>query len=500
MLPVPRCQAFRRVFLFPFLLSLLFLAGCQSYGGFPYTSPWSFSKQEAHQKNAQTDQTQRPEIDWQTAEKRQSLEVYYHEAAREAAAQQGEDYSRQLEQERRYQQRFGRDGEVSSEILKPPAGSPAYERGPSAVPAAGQHEVAVALLLPLSGQHGKLGKSMMQAAQMALFDLDSSKFRLMPKDTKGTPEGASAAAQDAIAEGAQLILGPLFSDSVKAVKAVTEPRGIPMIAYTTDWKAAGRNTYVMGFLPFSQVIRVTNYALHKGYNNIGFFGPGNEYATIVLRTLHYSLQQNGRHIAKIGNFSMAQPDLHETVREFLEAPAIVKGKKGAAAAQEQEYVPPFDAVMIPVGGQVLQSVSNMFSYYNAPQKRVRLLGTGLWDDPTLVNEQTLHGAWLAASDPSLRRDFDANFNTNFGKEPERLASLAYDSTALAIVLAKTHSGYGSPYARDRIVTPQGFAGIDGIFRFRPDNLVERGLAVLEITRNGLKVIDPAPKAFFFATN
>src|SRR5690606_20008735 len=102
---------------------------------------------------------------------------------------------------------------------------------------------------------------------------------------------------------------------------------IPMIAYTTDWKAAGRNTYVMGFLPFSQVIRVTNYALYKGYENIGFFGPGNEYATIVLRTLHYSLQQNGRHIAKIGNFSMTQPDLHETVREFLEAPEIVKGKK-----------------------------------------------------------------------------------------------------------------------------------------------------------------------------
>ncbi len=498
MLPLPRCQAFRRVFLFPLLLSLLFLAGCQSYGGFPYTSPWSFSKQEAHQQNAQAETTQRPEIDWQTAEKRQSLEVYYHEAAREAAAQQGRDYSRQLEQERRYQQRFGRDGTVSSEILKPPAGSPEYERGPSAVPALGQNEVAVALLLPLSGQHGKLGKSMMQAAQMALFDLDSSKFRLMPKDTKGTPEGAAAAAQDAIAEGAQLILGPLFSESVKAVKSVTEPRGVPMIAYTTDWKAAGRNTYVMGFLPFSQVIRVTNYALHKGYNNIGFFGPGNEYATIVLRTLHYSLQQNGYHIAKIGNFSMAQPDLHETVREFLEAPAIVKGKKGAAAAQE--YVPPFDAVMIPVGGQTLQSVSNMFSYYNAPQKRVRLLGTGLWDDPTLVNEQTLHGAWFAASDPSLRRDFDANFDTNFGKEPERLASLAYDSTALAIVLAKTHNGYGSPYARDRIVTPQGFAGIDGIFRFRPDNLVERGLAVLQITSGGLKVIDPAPKAFFVATN
>lgn len=497
MLPLPRCQAFRLFFLLPLLLSSLFLTGCQSYGGFPYTSPWSFSKQAAHQQDGAAENAPRPEIDWQTPEKRQSLEVYYHEAAREAAAQRGEDYSRQIEQERLYQQRTGRDGAVSSEILKPPAGSAGYDRGPAAVPATGQHEVTVALLLPLSGQHGKLGKSMMQASQMALFDLDSSKFRLMPKDTKGTPEGAVAAAEDAIAEGAQLILGPLFSDSVKAVRTLTEPRGIPMIAYTTDWKAAGRNTYVMGFLPFSQVIRVTNYALHKGYGNIGFFGPGNDYATIVLRTLHYSLQQNRSHIAKIGNFSMAQPDLHETVREFLEAPEIVKGKKSSS---QSAYIPPFDAVMVPVGGQVLQSVSNMFSYYNAPQKRVRLLGTGLWDDPTLVNEQTLHGAWFAASDPALRRGFEENFKANFGQEPERLASLAYDSTALAIVLAKTHSGYGSPYARDRIVTPQGFAGIDGIFRFRPDNLVERGLAVLEITRNGLKVIDPAPQAFFVAIN
>jgi len=474
---LPECQVLKRVFFLMLVLPVLvFLAGCQTTA--PYSSPWSFpyptTDRDAPREAADVAP---PEMDWRTAETRRGLEVYYHRA--------GPDAEGEMHHHR---------GGVSQEVLKPPSGTPefsAIRRDRTAPPTAQPGEVTVALLLPLSGQHSRLGQSMMQAAQMALFDLDSQAVRLLPKDTKGTPDGAQQAALQALDEGAQLILGPVFSESVKAVSAVAAPSRTPVIAYTTDWTAAGSNTYVMGFLPFSQVIRIVNYAVHRGYRDIGFFGPHGDYGTIVMRTLHYSLQQHRMNVGKIGNFSPTEPELHHVVQEFLEAPAP---RRGAA----ENF--PIDSVVVPVGGQALQTVANMFSYYNAGQRRVRFLGTGLWDDPSLAGEQTLHGAWFAASDPALRKDFEDRYRENFRRAPERLASLAYDSMALAVVLAKTHDGYGHPYARNRLVTQSGFAGIDGIFRFRRDNLVERGLAVLEITRDGPRVIDPAPEAFHFASN
>src|SRR5690606_31495846 len=156
--------------------------------------------------------------------------------------------------------------------------------------------------------------------------------------------------------------------------------------------------------------------------------------------------------------------------------------------------PPFDAVLLPVGGDQARSLANLLSFYDLGPKAVKRLGTGLWDDPGLATEPALEGAWFAAPSPDLRKGFESRYRDLYGSRPPRLASLAYDATALAAVLAKNsynRTGRVS-FDREAIVNPNGFAGIDGIFRFRPDGLVERGMAVLEFRNGGIEVIDPAP--------
>ena len=117
--------------------------------------------------------------------------------------------------------------------------------------------VKVAILLPLTGRNATLGQSMLQAAQLALFDMGNNNFTLIPRDTQGTAQGASIAASKAINDGAQLILGPLFSDSVRATQAIAKQHNVNVIAFSTDWTLADRQTFLMGFMPFSQVERVT---------------------------------------------------------------------------------------------------------------------------------------------------------------------------------------------------------------------------------------------------
>jgi hypothetical protein len=117
----------------------------------------------------------------------------------------------------------------------------------------------------------------------------------------------------------------------------------------------------------------------------------------------------------------------------------------------------------------------------------------LWDDPSIGGEPALYGGWFAASPPDARRDFEARYRKTYGHAPPRLASLAFDGAALAAVLAK--NGGGEPFSQDAILNPRGFSGVDGLFRFGSDGLVQRGLAVLEVGPQGTNVVSPAPSNF-----
>jgi ABC-type branched-subunit amino acid transport system substrate-binding protein len=352
---------------------------------------------------------------------------------------------------------------------------------PEAIPPAPHEKISVSLLIPLSGKKADLGQAMLKAAQMALFDVGGANLELVPRDTKGTTEGAIAAAQSAINGHSSLILGPVFAEDVKAVKPLALAANIPVISFTTDWTLGDNNTYIMGFLPFTQVVRVTKYAQEHGYSKLAVYAPQTEYCDVVIRTL----QKSGVPLVHVNRYSPKQLDLSALVADFAST------SKDPAAPDRFD----FDTLMLPLGSEGLRSLVTTLEVNGIDQHKVKFIGTGLWDDTTLMNSPSLYGGWFSAPDPDLRADFEKRFQEDYGTAPPRMSSLAYDATALASVLARNAQEGVSPYTSSALTNPRGFAGIDGIFRFRPDGLSERGLAVLEIGAGKPRVIDPAPTAF-----
>lgn len=342
--------------------------------------------------------------------------------------------------------------------------------------------VKVALLVPMSGRSADLGQAMLKAAQLALFDVGNATFELMPVDTQSTPQGAADAARQAANAKADLILGPIFAEDVRAAKPVASGAGIPMIAFTTDWKLAGNDTYIMGFLPFAQVTRVTQYAQTQGLNNFAVYAPQTEYCDVVINTL----QRSGAQMTRTGRYAAGETALQGLVQDFA-AQAAAQPEAGTAGG----FV--FNALMLPVGGESLRTLVSLFDLAGVNNKNVRFIGTGLWDDESLTRNPALYGGWFAAPEPSLRADFDKRYVETYGGAAPRLATLAYDATALAAVLSRTPDP--KPFSRQRLTNPRGFAGIDGVFRFRADGLNDRGLAILEIQNGRARVIDRAPTAF-----
>lgn len=349
--------------------------------------------------------------------------------------------------------------------------------------------VKVAILLPLSGQHERLGAAMLNAAQIALFDLGYNNFTLLPKDTRGTPDGAATATREALSEGSSIILGPVFSGSVRAAQRLTNTANVPMIAFSTDWTLANRRTFLIGFLPFDQVQRVTSYAVSQGLSRHGILAPSNTYGDGVISAYEATAPNIGIHNYRTERFNQDGSDLASKMQLFSDY--------DARRASNNVHGAPFDAVLIPVGGAQARQVGSFLNHYDLPPRIVRRLGTGLMDDSSLASDRSLDGTWFAAPSMELRAKFERRYRSVYGTTPPRIASLAYDATALATILAQIGlKDRGHPaYSFSDLTNPNGFSGVDGIFRFRPDGISERGLAILEYQKGRIVEIDPAPKTF-----
>jgi branched-chain amino acid transport system substrate-binding protein len=357
----------------------------------------------------------------------------------------------------------------------PPQQAPAGPPVPETTLGTGQ--VRVALILPLSagGNAGVAGQAMRNAAEMALAEFNSPNITLLVKDDGGTGDGARLAAQQALDEGAELILGPLFAQSVSIVGQMARSRNVPVIAFSTDANVATRGVYLLSFLPESDVGRIVQYAASTGKRSYAALIPDNPYGTVVEAAFKQDVGRRGGQIAVIEHYAHDRAAMATPVRNVAQALARA------------------DSLFIPDGGDALPDVAQALVANGVNTKRIQLLGTGLWDDPRVFQTPQLDGGWYAAPDGAGYRNFANRYAARFKQQPVRTATLAYDAVALVAALVKTQGP--QRFSFEVLTNPSGFSGIDGLFRFRADGTNERGLAVMRVTPSGPQVIAPPPRSF-----
>jgi branched-chain amino acid transport system substrate-binding protein len=151
------------------------------------------------------------------------------------------------------------------------------------------------------------------------------------------------------------------------------------------------------------------------------------------------------------------------------------------------------AVMIPDGGEALRQAGFALQRAGFSPGQARVLGTGAWDDARIGSIPMAVGGWYAGVPIEHLRRFQDRYSQTYRSQPPRIASLAYDAVSLAIILGR--DSHPQRFSTAKFTDPEGFQGINGLFRFRPNGLVERGLAILEVTPSGPRVIAPAPERF-----
>lgn len=357
--------------------------------------------------------------------------------------------------------------------------------GSLGAPGAPGHRVAI--LLPLTGQNAGLAQDMLKAAQLALGDAGPT---LDPQDTKGTPEGAAAAARAAVEAHDEIILGPLTNAETSAVAGAAN--GIPVLAFTSDSAEARPGVWTLGITPDQQAQRVIRAAQAEGKTRFAAVLPDNAFGTALSDALTRATADLGQPPAirrYTGGFAKANAALrdvadYENRRGSIDArikaaraQGDADGRAAAATIAQEPVAPaPFDALLITDTG-----LGPLLGGYDIAPPAVRVLGPALWARDT-AKLGHLNGAWYAAPDPAVRAPFVQAFSAKYGNGPSPLADLAFDAASIARVVA----AQGGPLTR-----AEGFSGVDGVFGLLPDGHVRRNLALFEVAPGGPRVVDPA---------
>ena len=362
-------------------------------------------------------------------------------------------------------------------IATPPPGTQVQTREGVTPPfMAGRRIVRVGLLLPFS-MRPQDAAALYSAAELALFDHGDQNTLLIPRDAGSTGPEAAAAARALVADGADIIIGPVLREGVQGAGEAVRREQIPVIGFSSDRTVAGNGVYLLSFQPEDEISRLVSFAASRNIRSIALLAPSNEYGRRIEQALRAEGQRRG--------VAITQVELYN--RNDAEA-ASAAGRIAAGLATA-----PAQAILIAENGTPLRSIGAALARGNVNPQRIQLMGTSVWAGGEAQREPTLAGGWYVATDPGARSDFESRYQTVYAREPTRLASLAYDAVSLAALLSRERGAQG--LARAQIENSEGFLGSDGVFRFRANGSIERGLAIMEVRPNGVAALDPAPRRF-----
>lgn len=330
----------------------------------------------------------------------------------------------------------------------------------------------VAVLVPLTGENAGVGKSIANAANLALLDSGGDRIRITVYDTAS--RGAAAAANQALAEGNRLFLGPLLAEDVRAVAPVANRASVPVVAFSNDVSVAGEGVYLMGFTPSQSIDRVVSYARLQRLERFAGLIPAGIYGQRSSQALIQSVERaGGRMVA---------------MQTFDRTPGGLRAAVGQLNAQSG-----YDAVLIADNSRIAATAAPLIR--SGASAQARILGTELWNTETNLPAQApLRGAWFAAVPDAMFNQLRTRYRTRYGTFPYRLASLGYDAVLLTVRVAAEWP-FGRPFPAAKLRDPEGFMGIDGAFRFGRDGIAERALAVQQVDAGGLRTVSPAPQGF-----
>lgn len=361
-----------------------------------------------------------------------------------------------------------------------PIGSGSVEVDPNA-------PVVVALMVPLGSGNSvtdQLAQNLVNAAKMAVADVRGANIELRVYETAADPATATIAATRAIEEGAQVILGPLFSSSTSAVAAVAAPKGINVLSFSNNPSVAGGNVFILGTTFESVADRLVSHAVGAGFGNVAIVHQQGIEGELGRDAVTAAVARNGGILATTLSYPLV-------LEEMSEQASIIADDLRASGANAVFFT---DSPLQGLGFMTASLASNRYR----TRRDAQFMGLTRWDtSDEVLNTPSLQSGWFTTPDPGLLLQFETRYQLAYGIEAHGLSGLAYDGVAAigAMISAAKTAGDDTAFSMQRLTDPNGFAGVTGVFRFRGNGTNQRALAIMQVDNGVAIMISSAPRSF-----
>jgi len=340
--------------------------------------------------------------------------------------------------------------------------------------------VPVALLVPQSSEGtAQIAADLENAARLAAAQLDDLEIDLRVYDTAGDATVAASVAQQAIDEGAKIIIGPLYAEAANAAGTAVADEGINVLSFSNNTTIAGGNVFVLGKTFDNTARRIVSFAAEQGKERAMVIHSNQIDGLMGLNAFQSAADDKSLRIVSVQSFELTQESVVNTV-PLIRASAEIEDVDTLFLTSSSAGALPLLAQLLPEAGLDPQDV--------------QYVGLTRWDIPPQTLELNgLKGGWFAVPDLTRTANFSTQFQEQFGNRPHQLANLAFDGIAAIGALAQ--AGFDDILTREALTQPSGFQGVDGIFRLKDDGTNERGLAIATVQDKQVVIIDPAPRSF-----
>lgn len=362
-------------------------------------------------------------------------------------------------------------------------------------------KIKVALFLPLSGKNKDLGTHLFNAATMSLFDNDpNNNIELVAIDSKNLEEDtAKNFDKNIVKQGIKIVIGPVFSQSIEAIKPLVKANKITLISFSNNQKLANfvdkdSGIFLAGYLLETEIDKIVSYCLEKGKKNFAIVAPNNQYG-ITANNLLKKIVKDRDGVFVASELYQNNKDIVTASQTIVNSFTTLSKTKNKIVAEGEKIYP--QVILIPESGQNLSKIIANIKKSNVEERDLQIIGTSQWDDISTLNNSDLVGAWFASPEVARFNKFEKSYYQTFGKNPPRISAIAYDLVAAISELINKKDNK-EPILQDFINytnSKKGFSGIDGLFRFLPNGLVQRNLAVLEVGENKFETLEKPADEF-----
>lgn len=340
--------------------------------------------------------------------------------------------------------------------------------------------VPVALLVPRSDSGaGSVARSLENAARLAVASLDGVQIDLRVYDTGGNAQRAAVQAETAVADGAQIILGPLFGEAANAAGVAVSDNNVNVLSFSNNQSIAGGNVFILGATFQNTATRLLKYASRQGRDSVVIVHPSNVEGQFGKAAIQAAAASSGVRVTSVQSFPFSQAGVTAAVPLIRDA-VTSTGADSIFLTSTAAGALPLFLDLLPAAG--------------IDPATTQYIGLSRWDvPPQILSMAGAQGSLFTLTDPSATNAFESRYRAQFGSDPHQLAGLAFDG--INAIGSLVRQGRSDALTGRALTQSSGFQGATGVFRIRPDGTNERGLAVATVRNNQVTILDPAPSGF-----